>query len=112
MRIGLMKNKGAERNSETLEELLRSYIKALSDATRGAIVQELGHVDELTATQLAHRLGLSANNVYHHMRILLQLGVVDPPRAVPGPTYVEKYYRLNPQLRLATEDPNWLDRTQ
>jgi DNA-binding transcriptional ArsR family regulator len=112
MRAGLMKNKGAAQNSQTLEELLRSYIKAISDATRGAIVQELGHADELTATQLAHRLGLSANNVYHHMRVLLQLGVVNPPRAVPGPTYVEKYYQLNPKLRQATEDPDWLDRTQ
>lgn len=100
------------RGAETLEELLRSYVTALSDATRGAIVQELGHADELTATQLARRLGLTANNVYHHMRILLQLGVVSPPRAVPGPTYVEKYYRINPELRRATEDPNWLDRTQ
>ncbi len=107
-----MENMGTTEDTGTLEELLRNYIKALSDATRGAIVQELGHADELTATQLARRLGLSANNVYHHMRILLQLGVVDPPRAVPGPTYVEKYYRLNSQLRRATEDPNWLDRTQ
>jgi DNA-binding transcriptional ArsR family regulator len=107
-----MESSGTTQDSESLEELLRSYIKALSDPTRGAIVQELGHADELTATQLAHRLDLSANNVYHHMRVLLKLGVVDPPRAVPGPTYVEKYYRLNPQLRLATEDPNWLDRTQ
>jgi DNA-binding transcriptional ArsR family regulator len=108
--MGLMG--GKRRNSESLEELLRSYITALSEATRGAIVQELGNADELTATQLAHRLGLSANNVYHHMRVLLQLGVVTPPRAVPGPTYVEKYYRLDPELRRATEDPNWLDRTQ
>jgi DNA-binding transcriptional ArsR family regulator len=112
MGIGLMKNKAAAQSSQTLEELLRSYIKALSDATRGAIVQELGHAEELTATQLAHRLGLSANNVYHHMRVLLQLGVVNPPRAVPGPTYVEKYYQLNPELRQAAEDPGWLDRTQ
>jgi DNA-binding transcriptional ArsR family regulator len=107
-----MKNKGAAQSSETLDELLRNYIKALADATRGAIVQELGHAEELTATQLAHRLGLSANNVYHHMRVLLQLGVVNPPRAVPGPTYVEKYYQLNPELRQATQDPTWLDRTQ
>lgn len=109
---GNMENQQNQQNPETLEALLRNYIKALSDATRGAIVQELGHADELTATQLAHRLGLTANNVYHHMRILLRLGVVNPPRAVPGPTYVEKYYRLNPELRRATEDPNWLDRTQ
>jgi hypothetical protein len=38
--------------------------------------------------------------------------VVTAPLAVPEPTYVEKYYRLNPQLRLATQDSNWLDRTQ
>jgi DNA-binding transcriptional ArsR family regulator len=108
----LMGKKRTAKNSASLQELLRNYVKALSEATRGAIVQELGNADELTATQLAHRLGLSANNVYHHMRVLLQLRVVTPPRVVPGPTYVEKYYRLDPELRRATEDPNWLDRAQ
>lgn len=86
---------------------------ALADPTRGAIVLELNHAGELTATQLARRLGQTPNNVYHHMRVLLQHGVVDPPRVVPGETYVEKYYRLRPETRAAIRlDPLWLDRAQ
>ena len=97
----------------TVEQLLRNYITALSDPTRGAILMELAHVGELTPTQLARRLGMTANNVYHHMRVLRELGVVDPPRAVPRDTYVEKYYRITPEIVAAIDaDPNWLDKTQ
>jgi DNA-binding transcriptional ArsR family regulator len=97
----------------TVGEQLRQYASAVSDPTRGAILMELNHAGELTATQLARRLGLTPNNVYHHMRVLLQLGVVDPPRPVPGDTYVEKYYHLNPSIRSAvTLDPIWYDEVQ
>lgn len=65
----------------------------------------------MTATQLAARLELTPNNVYHHMRVLRRLGVVEPPRAVPGPTYVEKYYRVRPDVTAAiSHDPYWLDK--
>jgi DNA-binding transcriptional ArsR family regulator len=98
---------------DPLSTLLRQYVVGLSDATRGAILTELKHSGELTATQLARRLGLTVNNVYHHMRVLTQLGIVERSRVVPGPTYVEKYYRLPPDLRaVVTRDPDWLDRTQ
>jgi len=98
---------------DTLAERLRGLIAAFSDPTRGAIVMELEHMGELTPTQLARRLGLTANNVYHHMRVLRELGVVEPPRAVPRETYVEKYYRLTPELLAAIpRDPQWLDRAQ
>jgi DNA-binding transcriptional ArsR family regulator len=97
----------------TVAELLRQYIVAMSDPTRGAILMELGQVGELTPTQIARRLGLTANNIYHHMRVLRELGVVDPPRAVPRETYVEKYYRINPELAAAVNsDPDWVDKTQ
>jgi DNA-binding transcriptional ArsR family regulator len=89
---------------------LRQYAQAIADPTRGMIVLELDQADELTATQLARRLDLTANNVYHHMRVLLNAGVVDTPRAVPGDTYVEKYYRLNPELRAALRlDQKWFE---
>ena len=79
-------------------EFLRGFIRALSDPTRGAILTELEHSGELTATQLARRLGLTANNVYHHMRVLRELKVVGEPRVVPRETYVEKYYQLAPEV--------------
>ena len=70
----------------TVTELLRWYIQAMSDPTRGAIMSELYHAGELTPTQLARRLGLTANNIYHHMRVLRKLELVDPPRVVPRET--------------------------
>lgn len=97
----------------TRAEMLKHYMEAMYDPTRGAILMELGQVGELTPTQIARRLGVTANNIYHHMRVLRELGVVDPPRAVPRDTYVEKYYRINPELAAAVNsDPNWVDNSQ
>lgn len=97
----------------TRAETLKRYMEAMYDPTRGAILMELGQVGELTPTQIARRLGVTANNVYHHMRVLRELGVVDPPRAVPRDTYVEKYYRINPELAaMVNSDPNWVDNSQ
>jgi DNA-binding transcriptional ArsR family regulator len=96
-----------------IADRLRDYATAIGDPTRGLIVAELDRAGELTATQLARRLDLTANNVYHHMRVLLQLGVVDPPRAVPGDTYVEKYYRISPEVHGALRlDPEWYPEVQ
>jgi DNA-binding transcriptional ArsR family regulator len=97
---------------EDLEPLLRNAIEALTDPTRAAILLELGRAGELTATQLARQLGLTANNVYHHMRVLTKLGLLEPPRIVPGKTYVEKYYRIKRELAMGARDPGWLDRVQ
>jgi DNA-binding transcriptional ArsR family regulator len=92
---------------------LRNFATAISDPTRSMILAELDRVEEATATQLARRLGLTANNVYHHMRVLMQLGVLDPPRAVPGPTYVEKFYRITAETRAALRlDFAWYERTK
>src|SRR5262249_13247886 len=97
------------------KDLLQGFIRALSEPTRGAILTELAHEGELTATQLARRLGLTANNVYHHMRVLRELGVVGAPRAAPRETYVEKYYQLAPEMQTllsGERDPEWFDRAQ
>lgn len=103
----------SQEHDVTGDALLRNYITAMTDPTRGMILMELAHTGELTPTQLAKRLGLTANNVYHHMRVLRGLAVVDPPRAVARETYVEKYYRVTPELeRLTGGDPFWLDRVQ
>jgi DNA-binding transcriptional ArsR family regulator len=96
-----------------ITDRLQHYAEAITDPTRGRILLELDHGGELTATQLARRLGLGVNNVYHHMRILLGLGVVDPPRRVPGDTFVEKYYCINPELQAALRlDPAWYTEAQ
>jgi DNA-binding transcriptional ArsR family regulator len=96
-----------------ITDRLRNYATAIADPTRGMILLELDRAGELTATQLARRLELGTNNVYHHMRVLLSLGVVDSPRLVPGPTYVEKFYRINPELNAALRlDPTWFGEVQ
>ena len=103
----------ADSGGDASTSLVQQLVTALTDASRGTILLELEHAHELTATQLAGRLGLTANNVYHHMRVLRKLGVVVRTRVVPGETYVEKYYGLHPDVRaLLTQDRDWLDRIQ
>ncbi len=97
---------------EDLEGLLRHYLEALSEVTRADILGELTEAGELTATQVAKRLGLTVGNVYHHFRVLNRLGVLSPPRIVPGPTYVEKYYAIHPDILRAIQRPDWIDATQ
>lgn len=88
--------------------LLGRYLEALSDPTRANILFETESAGELTATQIGSRLGLTVNKVCHHIRVRNHLGVLAPPRVVPGSFDVEKYYRVRPAL---TEqmDPNWFD---
>lgn len=101
-----------QRDAE-LADQVRACVTAMGDPTRGLILMELAQAEELTPTQIARRLRIPPNNVYHHMRILRRLDIVEPPRAVPGETYVEKYYRLKPNLRrLLRQDTEWIDRTQ
>ncbi|NMP23931.1 helix-turn-helix domain-containing protein [Sulfobacillus harzensis] len=60
----------------------------MSDPTRASLLMEIERAGEMTATKLAERLGLTANNVYHHLRVIKRLGILEEPRIVPGPTYV------------------------
>jgi DNA-binding transcriptional ArsR family regulator len=101
-----------ENRDQNLEQLLRNTIEAMLDPTRGAILLELERAGEMTATQLARQLDLTANNVYHHMRVLSRLGILEPPCTVPGKTYVEKYYRVKHELSASTRDHGWVDRVQ
>jgi DNA-binding transcriptional ArsR family regulator len=93
-----------------LEPLLQRAITAFLEPTRAAILMELGRSGELTATQLARRLGLTANTISHHLRVLSGLGLLEPPRVVPGKTYVEKFYQVKRELVLSPRDPWWIDR--
>src|SRR4051794_1988533 len=97
----------------SLTEQLRQYAGAMADPTRGTILFELDQAGELTATQLAARLDMPANNIYHHMRVLVRLGVIEKTRIVPGNTYVEKYYAIKQELRATLRlDPSWLERIE
>jgi DNA-binding transcriptional ArsR family regulator len=96
-----------------ISDRLKQFATVMADPTRGLILVELDQNGEATATQLAARLGLTPNALYHQMRLLVEAGVVDPPRAVPGDTYVEKFYSINPEVRAALRlDPWWYDRVK
>lgn len=99
--------------TSAISDRLKQFATVMSDPTRGLILVELDQNGEATATQLAGRLGLTPNALYHQMRLLVEAGVVDPPRAVPGDTYVEKFYSINPEVRAALRlDPWWYDRVK
>jgi DNA-binding transcriptional ArsR family regulator len=96
-----------------IAQKLRQYATAVGDPTRGMILVELSRRGEMTGTQLAKRLDLTVNNVYHHLRVLRQLEVIGAPRVVPGDTYVEKYYSINPEISAALRlDPEWYSRAR
>jgi DNA-binding transcriptional ArsR family regulator len=103
----------AEKTTTGIADQMRHFATAIEDPTRGMILVELDRAGELTGTQIARRLDLTVNNVYHHLRVLRGLGVIDPPRIVPGDTYVEKYYSINSTLRAALRlDPDWYGEMQ
>jgi DNA-binding transcriptional ArsR family regulator len=70
--------------------LVRLY-KALSDETRLKILR-LVSAEELYATEIAERLGLSKATVSHHMVLLRAAGLVE----VLGERKAERYYALHP----------------
>jgi DNA-binding transcriptional ArsR family regulator len=67
--------------------------KALGHPTRHRLLAALGQ-DEATISQLATTLGSNKGNIAHHLRILVEAGLVEPAgtRQVRGGT--EQYYRL------------------
>jgi len=52
-------------------------LAVLTHPTRRNIRDLLRKHGELTLTEIAHRLGLSEQNVYHHLTKLVEAGVVD-----------------------------------
>ncbi len=70
-------------------QLVRLY-KALCDETRLKILRLVTH-EELYATEIAERLGLSKATVSHHMMLLRAAGLVE----VRGERKVERYYALH-----------------
>ena len=70
-------------------QLVRLY-KALCDETRLKILRLVAH-EELYATEIAERLGLSKATVSHHMVLLRAAGLVE----VWGERKVERYYALH-----------------
>lgn len=68
-----------------------AHAKAMSHPTRHRLLLELGE-DGATISQLANRLATNKGNVAHHLKVLLEAGLVHrgPTRTVRGGT--EQYF--------------------
>lgn len=64
----------------------------LADQTRRKIIYLL-KVKELTVSQIASELGLTAQAIYHHIRKMKKVGVVEVAREERVGHFIETYYR-------------------
>jgi DNA-binding transcriptional ArsR family regulator len=92
-----LKLSGEEMSDGSLDRLMRTY----ASPARSAILYELTRRGECSATDLAEILGQKVNNIYYHLRILEDDGIIAPPRSVVKRNYVEKYYSLNEKFLLS-----------
>jgi predicted transcriptional regulator len=74
---------------------LDKLMQIFANPTRSAILYELTRYEECSATDLAKILNQKVNNIYYHLRILENDGIVNSPRSVVKLNYVEKYYSLS-----------------
>jgi len=77
------------------EGLVDKLMQIFANSTRAAILYQLTRYKECSATDLARTLSQKVNNIYYHLRILEDNGIVNPPRSVIKRNYVEKYYSLS-----------------
>jgi DNA-binding transcriptional ArsR family regulator len=64
----------------------------LADPTRRKIIYLL-KVKELTVSQIASELGLTAQAIYHHIRKMKKVGVIEVAREERVGHFIETYYR-------------------
>jgi DNA-binding transcriptional ArsR family regulator len=64
----------------------------LADETRRKIIYLL-KVKELTVSQIASEIGLTAQAIYHHIRKMKRLGLVEVAREERVGHFIETYYR-------------------
>src|SRR5215831_4402135 len=69
----------------------------LADPTRRRIVNLL-KARELTVSQIAEQLDKTPQNIYHHMRKLLDGELVEVAREARVENFVEKYYRATAEV--------------
>ena len=69
----------------------------LADDTRRRMVHLL-KVKELTVSQLAQELDKTPQNIYHHIRKLLDGGLVEVTREEKIENFSEKYYRATAEI--------------
>lgn len=67
---------GMGSNDETLVLTTPRAIEAVTSPARAELLECFAGEDELSAADLAERLGRSTGSVYYHLRILEQIGVI------------------------------------
>jgi len=65
--------------------------KILADETRRKILRLLGH-EELSATDLAKKLGKNHSSIVHHLNTLLDAGLIKVTRQEPVRNMIQPYY--------------------
>lgn len=78
-----------------------ALLAALQDRTRGLIFSEFLFADELTASMVSERLGITFTNASYHLRRLLAAGIIEPSREVAAGFRTEKFYRITRELQQA-----------
>jgi DNA-binding transcriptional ArsR family regulator len=71
--------------------------KVLADDTRRRIIYLL-RVKEMTVSQIAGELGLTAQAIYHHIRMLKKCGMVEVSREERSGHFIETYYMASAEL--------------
>jgi len=66
----------ATKSSDSVSNKKADYLALLTNPTRRSIRDILSRHGELTLTEIAHRLGLSEQNVYHHLNKMVEAGLV------------------------------------
>jgi len=69
----------------------------LADETRRKIIYLL-RAKEMTVSQIAHELGLTAQAIYHHIRKLKKAGMVDIAREERIDHFIETYYEASAEV--------------
>jgi DNA-binding transcriptional ArsR family regulator len=69
----------------------------LADSTRRQIVNLL-KARELTVSQIAEQLSKTPQTIYHHMRKLVEGGLVEVSRQETVENFIERYYRATAEI--------------
>jgi len=76
--------------------------QALSHPTRHRIWRAAGS-EGATVSQLTHRLGINKGNVAHHVKVLVEVGLLRPDRTRTVRGGTERYY-VTTSRRIAVDD--------
>jgi ArsR family transcriptional regulator, arsenate/arsenite/antimonite-responsive transcriptional repressor len=96
-------NKASSAKEVSLDDVLATFrasapiFNALGDAFRQDIVMLLAQQERLNVTQIADRMPLSRPAISHHLKVLLQAGLVQMKRVSR-----ENFYSLSVDKGLAT----------